>query len=69
MDVKIIAATTQPTCGGASAGGGSGRTCTTAWPWWSVTLPPLRERGEDILLLAEQFLQRYAEAHGLPPSG
>ena len=32
-----------------------------------LVLPPLRERGEDIVLLAQQFLQQYAEAHRLPP--
>jgi DNA-binding NtrC family response regulator len=33
-----------------------------------VTLPPLRARAEDILLLAEQFLGRYAEVHGVRPN-
>ena len=37
-------------------------------------IPPLRERGNDILLLAEYFLQRYArkyqkEMRGLTPGG
>src|SRR5262249_19095298 len=32
-----------------------------------VVLPPLRERGDDSVLLAQQFLQQYAEAHRLPP--
>jgi transcriptional regulator with AAA-type ATPase domain len=31
-----------------------------------LALPPLRDRGEDIVLLAQQFLQQYAEAHRLP---
>ncbi|MBI2197192.1 MAG: sigma 54-interacting transcriptional regulator [Candidatus Rokubacteria bacterium] len=30
-------------------------------------LPPLRARGEDIVLLAEHFLARAAAEHGLPP--
>jgi two-component system response regulator AtoC len=30
-----------------------------------VTLPPLRERGDDILKLADHFLDRVAAAHGL----
>ena len=32
-----------------------------------MTLPPLRARAEDILLLAGHFLRRSAEAHGLRP--
>jgi DNA-binding NtrC family response regulator len=32
-----------------------------------VSLPPLRERQEDVLLLAETFLQQYTTAHGVPP--
>ncbi len=32
----------------------------------SIHLPPLRERKEDIPLLARYFLERYAEKHGKP---
>jgi DNA-binding NtrC family response regulator len=32
-----------------------------------LTLPPLRDRGEDIVLLAQQFLHEYTPAHRLPP--
>src|SRR5262249_32800592 len=30
-----------------------------------LEIPPLRERGEDILVLAQHFLRQYAAAHGL----
>ena len=32
-----------------------------------LVLPPLRERGEDVLLLARHFLRTHAAARGLPP--
>src|SRR5215471_8291623 len=32
-----------------------------------LEIPPLRERGEDILVLAQHFLRQYAAAHGLLP--
>jgi len=32
-----------------------------------LEIPPLRERGGDIVVLAQQFLQHYAESHGLSP--
>ena len=32
-----------------------------------LDMPPLRERGADILVLAQHFSHLYAEAHGLPP--
>jgi DNA-binding NtrC family response regulator len=31
-----------------------------------LKMPPLRERGDDILLIAEALLERYAREHGLP---
>jgi DNA-binding NtrC family response regulator len=34
-----------------------------------VEVPPLRERGEDTLLLAEHFLQRYTRKHGIKVTG
>jgi NtrC-family two-component system response regulator AlgB len=35
----------------------------------TVTLPPLRQRGEDIEDLAQGFVERYAASHRLPPKG
>jgi two-component system NtrC family response regulator len=35
----------------------------------SVKLPPLRERGKDVLLLAEHFLQKHGKNLGHAPSG
>ena len=31
-----------------------------------IHLPPLRERGEDVLLLARHFLIEYCQSHGMP---
>ena len=33
----------------------------------TLTLPPLRERGEDVILLAQRLLDRACTEHGLPP--
>jgi hypothetical protein len=33
-----------------------------------VEIPPLRERGNDVLVLARQFLRHYAEGHRLTPT-
>src|SRR6266540_899835 len=33
----------------------------------TLALPPLRERGQDVLLLAERFLARACADYGLPP--
>jgi DNA-binding NtrC family response regulator len=33
----------------------------------TVALPPLRERTDDILLLAEHFVEKYSKANGVPP--
>jgi DNA-binding NtrC family response regulator len=34
-----------------------------------VQVPPLRERGDDTLLLAEHFLQRFTRKHGIKATG
>jgi transcriptional regulator with AAA-type ATPase domain/tetratricopeptide (TPR) repeat protein len=35
----------------------------------TLALPPLRTRGRDVLVLAEEFLARVCEDYGLPPRG
>ena len=35
----------------------------------TLTLPPLRDRGDDVLLIAERLLEREAERHGLARPG
>ncbi|MDR0646842.1 MAG: sigma-54 dependent transcriptional regulator [Puniceicoccales bacterium] len=34
-----------------------------------IEIPPLRERGNDVLLLADYFLKRYARKHGITLNG
>jgi DNA-binding NtrC family response regulator len=66
VDVKIIAATTADLRAYAAAG----RFRLDLYQRLAVvvmTLPPLRARAQDLLLLAEQFLRRSAEAHGVRP--
>jgi len=66
VDVKLIAATQADL----QARVAEGRFRLDLYHRLSVlllALPPLREREEDILQLASQFLQQYATGHGLPP--
>jgi two-component system, NtrC family, response regulator AtoC len=66
VDVKLIAATQADLSGYVAAG----RFRADLYHRLAVivlTLPPLREREDDVLLLAQQYLRQYAEGHGLPP--
>ena len=66
VDVKLIAATKEDL----SAGVEAGRFRADLYHRLAVvilTLPPLRDRGDDILQLAKHFLQKYAQAHGALP--
>jgi DNA-binding NtrC family response regulator/tetratricopeptide (TPR) repeat protein len=64
VDVKLIAATQADLSSHAAAG----RFRADLYHRLAVVvleLPPLRDRGEDVLLLAQQWLRQYAEGHGL----
>ena len=66
LDVKFIAATATEL----STSVAEGRFRPDLYHRLAVVLleiPPLRERGEDILLLAQHFVRQYTTAHGLPP--
>ncbi len=67
VDVKIIAATTAD-LGGYTAQGRFRPDLYHRLAVVVVTLPPLRARAEDILVMAEHFLRRYAQAHGVRPN-
>jgi two-component system response regulator AtoC len=66
VDVKLIAATPVELSGQVQAG----RFRADLYHRLAVVvleLPPLRARGEDILVLARAFLQQYAAAYGVRP--
>jgi transcriptional regulator with AAA-type ATPase domain len=66
VDVKLIAATQAELSGHVREGTFRG----DLYQRLAVVLldlPPLRERGEDVWLLAEALLRQYAEAYRLPP--
>jgi DNA-binding NtrC family response regulator/predicted ATPase/class 3 adenylate cyclase len=66
VDVKLMAATQVELNEQVKAG----RFRADLYHWLAVVvlaIPPLRTRGEDILVLAEHFLRRYATVHGLDP--
>ncbi len=66
MDVKLIAATQVELSGHVEAG----RFRADLYHRLAavvLALPPLRERGDDILVLARAFLQQYGAAYGVGP--
>lgn len=66
VDVKLIAAAQTDLCEAAQAG--RFRADLDHRPAVIVlTLPPLQAGGEDIMVLARAYLERYASAHRLPP--
>jgi transcriptional regulator with GAF, ATPase, and Fis domain len=66
VDVRVISATHRDL----AAEVGSGRFRQDLFFRLSVldlVLPPLRERGQDVLLLSEYLLRKYVQQFGLPP--
>ncbi|TCH96292.1 PEP-CTERM-box response regulator transcription factor [Roseococcus sp. SYP-B2431] len=60
VDVRVVSATNQPLEAQAGAGKFRGDLLFRLNPM-TVRVPPLRERGDDILLLARWFLARYSQ--------
>ncbi len=73
-DVRVVASTDHsPSCGVVS---GAGDGSPTLWGDLyyrlgvvTIELPPLRERGEDIAVMARAFLAKYSREHGRTLSG
>ena len=66
VDVKLVAATQVDLCAQVQAG----RLRADLYHRLAVVvleIPPLRARGEDILVLAEHLLRRYCRVHGVGP--
>jgi two-component system response regulator HydG len=63
VDVRLICATHRD-LQTLAARAASARTCSTASTCCACVLPPLRERGKDILFLAERLLKRQLERLG-----
>ena len=64
IDVRILAATNRDLEREARSRIASGRTSTSASRCILLRLPPLRERGDDIPLLADHYLRHYSAKYG-----
>ena len=62
MDVRFISATNRDPQEAVDRAC-CARTCSTGSAWCPIKLPPLRERPEDIPLLANHFLTHYWQRH------
>lgn len=75
-DVRVVASTDRPPGCGVAPGAGEGEGCPTLWGDLyyrlgvvTIELPPLRDRGEDIAIMARAFLAKYSREHGRTLSG
>jgi two-component system response regulator AtoC len=66
VNVRIVAATNRELAGEAEAGRFRSD-LVYRLSVFQVRIPPLRERGDDVLLLAREFLQRLAKRYGRAP--
>ncbi len=73
-DVRVVASTDRPPSCGAASGAGEGSPTLWGDLYYrlgvvTIELPPLRERGEDIAIMARAFLAKYSREHGRTLSG
>ena len=63
-DVRLIAATNRDPMQAVARPASCARTCSTGSTCFPIQLPPLRERADDIPLIAQHFLDQIGEREG-----